>query len=219
MRSTSILKWSLITGVAAILAVTLWGWLWCCLHNPGGSSFSGTAAKQLLAWGRLAGLLTALAFLFQLISMGRGRLLERAFAKPALVKIHRRLGIATLALLAAHVVLLFIAKSEIHDETFWQGIRGFLSDRSYGTLAAAGLAAYLVVIAFSLLFIQKKIPFPIWKKSHYWAYAAIGLLFLHQIFYGLDFALSPAFRWFWIAVFVLAALDAAVWKIRLWRQS
>lgn len=56
--------------------------------------------------------------------------------------------------------------------------------------------------------------FPKWKPTHYAVYLCLPLLFMHQIFLGADLASSMAFRIFWIALFVLAYADAAVWRIR-----
>ncbi len=214
MRSTigKIIGWS---AIGSAVLVTLGCWAAFNLSGPAGNQFAGSTGTRLALYGRLAGLLCALAFLFLLLSMGKGRLLERCFAKVNLARWHRRLGLATLGLLIVHFVLIFAGRAQLYDENFLTLLRQFALTPGWGMVTAAGALLLLGVWIFCVLFVRRKMSFPAWKKTHYAVYAVVVLLFFHQVNYGVDLANHAAFRYFWIAIFALTLLDAALWRIRL----
>ena len=168
----------------------------------------------MLVYGRLAGLLAGLSFVFLLVTMGKGRLSEKLLPKMLLVKIHRKLGGTVLFFVLLHFALVFAAKSKLYDDNFFTLVSGFATDGKWGSAAIAGAVLLIVVLTFCLLFILKKMKFQQWKPTHYLVYAVVVLLFFHQIIYGFDFVNHEAFRIFWTVIAALALLDAVIWKIR-----
>ncbi len=207
MKKTGLLIGLAAAAIVVAAAVIFWFFL-------NREDLDSTKESMLLSWGRLAGILAALAFLFQLLSMGKGRTMEHCFRKPPVIRLHKVFGYCALVLIAVHVPLIFAGRSISFDESFSDSLRSFAFDRGWGSLACFGAVLFLAVIVFCAAFQRKFIKFPFWKKTHLFVYAALAALFFHQIFFGRDFTASKWFLAFWIAMFALAFLDAAVWKIR-----
>ena len=65
----------------------------------------------LLSIARWAGILAMFVILFQLLSMGKGRTLEKIVSKPQLVKLHRKVIWPLLLLIPLHVSLVVYGRS------------------------------------------------------------------------------------------------------------
>ncbi len=212
--SDTLKKWCGTVTAAGITAAVIVWWLIININSPHGNQFEASGAVQMLVYGRLAGLLAGLSFVFLLVTMGKGRLSEKLFPKSWLVKIHRRLGGTVLFFVLLHFVLVFAAKSDLYDDSFFNLVSDFAADGKWGTAAVCGAVLLIAVLIFCLLFVLKKMKFQQFKPTHYLVYAVVILLFFHQIFYGFDFVNHKAFRIFWTVLAALALLDAVVWKIR-----
>lgn len=169
---------------------------------------------MLLRLARWAGLLAMLVILFQLLSMGKGRTLDSWISKQRLVLWHRR-GLWTLApLMLLHVVLVLYGRSLEYEDTLSETLRDVLLDGRWGTMTAVGMLILLIALIASGLFLRKKLAFPTFKKTHLLMYLAAPLLFIHQIFFGLDFITSKTLTWAWSLLCAGVAADLVIWKIR-----
>lgn len=194
---------------AQLLAV-VGSWAWFHVRHPLGNLLSGDSIGRLLAWGRLAGLLAALAILFQLALVGRLWWVERCCGLDRLTRMHHILGFVLLPLLVLHPILVTLGHAAQADVGYWaQTVDFFKTWR--GMLAGdMGLVLMAAAAGFSVLVLMKRLRYEAWYATHLALYIAFALAFWHQVVAGSDFADHPAFKGYWIvlAAFVLANLVA-----------
>ncbi len=169
----------------------------------------------LLTIARWFGLLAMLLILFQLLSMGKGRTLEKLIRKQQLVKLHRKGAWPLLLVILLHAGLVVYGRSLEYEDSILETLRDFFLDGKWGSLTGIGMAVLLFALTMSILFLNKKFLYPTFKKTHLLMYVAAPALFLHQIFFGLDFITSNILTAVWIALCSSAALDLLIWKARL----
>jgi predicted ferric reductase len=169
----------------------------------------------LLNIARWAGILAMLVILFQLLSMGKGRTLEKLLSKPQLVNLHRKAIWPLLILIPLHAGLVVYGRSIEYDDSILETLRDFYLDGKLGSLTGIGILVLLFALTISILFLQRKISFPTFKKAHLLMYVAAPALFFHQIFFGLDFVSSRLLCTAWILLCGAAATDLIIWKVRL----
>jgi len=171
--------------------------------------------SHFLTIARWSGLLAMLLILFQLLSMGKGRTLEKLISKQQLVKLHRKGAWPLLFVILLHVGLVVYGRSVEYEDSILETLRDFFLDGKWGALTGSGMAVLLFALTMSILFLNKKILYPTFKKTHLLMYVAAPALFLHQIFFGLDFITSNILTAAWIALCGSVALDLLIWKARL----
>lgn len=164
---------------------------------------------------RWAGILATGIMLFQLLSMGKGRTLEKLVNKQQLVQLHRKGMWPLLLLITLHVSLVVYGRSLEYEDTPFTTLRSFYLDGKWGSLTGIGILVLLFALTISVLFLYKKILFSTFKKFHLLMYVAAPALFFHQIFFGLDFVSSKILCIAWIALCAAVAADILVWKVRL----
>lgn len=169
----------------------------------------------VLTIARCCGLLAMLIILFQLLSMGKGRTLEKLVSKQQLIKFHRKGIWAILTLILLHAGLVVYGRSREYDDSILETLRDFYLDGKWGSLTGIGTGLLLFALVMSILFLSKKILYPTFKKTHLLMYVAAPALFFHQIFFGLDFIASNILTAVWIALCGSVALDLLIWKTRL----
>jgi predicted ferric reductase len=200
--------WWALAGAQLLIVVGCW--LWFHTHHATGNLLTGDPVGQLLAWGRLAGLLAVLAILFQLMLIGRVRWVERSFGMDRLTRLHHVVGFALLLLLLLHPVLLTFGHALQADVSYWEQVSDFCKTWRGLLTAVIGLSLVMTVSVFSVLVILKRVRYELWYATHLLLYVAFGLTVLHQVVSGSDFTDHPAFRYYWLALyaFVLANLLA-----------
>lgn len=169
----------------------------------------------VLTIARWCGLLAMLFILFQLLSMGKGRTLEKLISKQQLIKFHRKGVWAILPLILLHVGLVIYGRSVEYEDSILETLRDFYLDGKWGSLTGTGMMVLLFALTMSILFLNNKILYPTFKKTHLLMYVAAPALFFHQIFFGLDFIASNILTAVWIALCGSVALDLLIWKARL----
>jgi predicted ferric reductase len=169
----------------------------------------------LLIIARWAGILAMLVILFQLLSMGKGRTLEKILNKPQLVKLHRKGIWPLLLLIPLHVSLVVYGRSLEYEDSIVETLRDFYLDGKWGSLTGIGILVLLFALTMSVLFLNKKILFSTFKKTHQLMYIAAPALFFHQIFFGLDFVSSKLLYTAWILLCGAVATDLIIWNVRL----
>jgi predicted ferric reductase len=169
----------------------------------------------VLTVARWCGLLAMLIILFQLLSMGKGRTLEKLFSKQQLIKFHRKSVWAILPLILLHGGLVVYGRSLEYEDSILETLRDFYLDGKWGSVTGIGSVLLLFALTMSILFLRKQISFPTFKKTHLLMYVAAPALFFHQIFFGLDFITSNILTAVWIALCGSVALDLLIWKARL----
>lgn len=169
---------------------------------------------QLFVIGRWAGILAMCVFLFQLVSMGRGRTTEKFARKAMLSKSHFFCGWLAAALTVTHAGLIMTARSLSYGDDFAKTCTDFLLDGSWGSITLAGILLLAVSLTCAALFRRRKLSFQTFRKTHFLMYLAVALLFGHQIFCGMDFAASKFWLTVWTVFCGIFVADVVVWKVR-----
>ncbi len=148
----------------------------------------GASGAALLVAGRGAGMAAAMLLMLQFVLSARIRLLDRVFGLDRLLVAHRYAGIVAAVLVTAHPVLLAAGgRPEAPTPAYDIGEKlGF----------AAAILVYLVVVT-SLWRGLMRMPYEAWRRTHWVAFAVVGVVSIHSLAIGSDVATGWA-RWFWI---------------------
>ncbi len=177
----------------------------------------------LNALGRLAGLVASDLLLVQVVLIARIPLLERAFGQDRIVRLHRLIGLTSVTLMLAHVVLntwgyaggrLLAWPATLWDLTW--NYPGML-------LAVAGAACLGMVVVTSLRAARHRLRYESWHLLHLYAYLGVGLALPHQLWTGQEFLASEPATVFWWTFWALAAGSVLVFRVglpllRSWRH-
>jgi predicted ferric reductase len=192
----------LLSQVAVIIAF----WLSYHLHHIMGNQLTGDLAGQLLAWGRLAGLLAAFGILTQIVLIGRVKWVERVFGLDRLTRLHHIIGFALIGALLAHPCLVTAGHARQSDTTQWAQFLDFC--RSWPGVFAAAVAfaimAFAMVISVLIVIKRLRMRYEVWYATHLTFYIAIALAFSHQLNVGSDLIASRWFALYWKLLYVFA---------------
>lgn len=196
--------------LASQLAIIAGFWWWNHAHHQFGNQLTGDLTGQLLAWGRLAGLLAAFGCLLQIVLVGRVRWVERVFGLDRLSRLHHYVGFALLAAILAHPVLVTVGHARQADVSLGAQLADFVG--KWEDVGSALVAAAIMVLAlgFSVLVVMKRIGYEFWHATHLALYVALALAFGHQISVGWDLTSNPWFRGYWIALYLFVGVNL-VW--------
>ncbi len=178
----------------------------------GGLDQLSTPGGPFTAAGQLTGLLGAYLALIQLVLMGRSPWLDEALGMDRLAWAHRWLGFATVWLIGAHGVLIATGYG-LGDG---QGPIGeavtLLTTYPYVLWATVGFGLFVLVGVTSLRAARRRLTYETWFYLHLYAYLAIALGFLHQLFTGADFLHDQLAAGYWISLYVTAAALVIVFR-------
>ena len=202
--------WWALAGTQLLAVVGLW--FWFHTHHPTGNLLAEDSSGMLLAWGRLAGLLAVLSILFQLLLIGRVRWVARSFGMDRLTRLHHRVGFALILLLLLHPVLLTYGHALQADVSCWEQVVDFCKTWRGVLTAVVGLGLIIAATLFSVLVLLKRLRYELWYATHLLLYLAFGLTVLHQVVSGSDFTDHPAFKYYWIALYVFVLLNLLAYR-------
>ncbi len=177
----------------------------------------GDAGRQLIAYGRLSGLLLVLLVMLQLILIGRTGWVERIFGLDKLSRLHHLIGIGLVTLLAAHPLLLIFGYAARTGNDWWNQ---FLDFQNWQNVLAATVAAglFFVVVLASAMVVGKKLKYETWYFIHLIAYLAILLAFGHQLAVGRDLQ-DKNFVAYWYGLYAFVLLNFLYYRVfLLWRN-
>lgn len=207
----------LVAGSTLWLSLLLVVWWWL---TGGGLSDLGRWATGLQSVGRITGLVAAVLLLAQVVLMARVPVLEQAFGRDRLVRIHRVVGLTSFDLMVAHVVLItwgYAAGSvAAAPATLWDLVVNYPGM----LLAAAATLCLVLVVVTSVRAARRRLRYESWHLMHLYAYLGVGLAIPHQLWTGTDFTSSPGRQAFWWTAWGLAASSVLVWRVGLplWRN-
>jgi ferredoxin-NADP reductase/DMSO/TMAO reductase YedYZ heme-binding membrane subunit len=201
--------WDLGVLVAAnaVAVVGLW---W----RQGGIAEIHDAAGLLTSLGRVTGMVGALLALVQLLLLARVPLLA-GIALDRVTTWHRWNGIACVALLVAHTVLIAAGYALADGIGLPREIGRLLSDYTGVALATVGLALLVAAAATSAAAVRRRLGGRAWRALHVTVYAAVALAFAHQLATGHEFQRQPVARAYWWALY--GATLAAIVGLRVVR--
>ncbi len=186
----------------------------------GGLQALDSGADALTSLGRLTGLVAADLLLVQVLLMARVPVLERAYGRDQLVRIHRVVGFTSFNLMLAHVVLIVwgYAAGQVAQtpSTLWNmtwEYPGML-------LAVAGTACLVLSVVTSVRVARARMRYESWHLLHLYAYLGVGLALPHQLWTGQTFTSSKAATIFWWGLWAAAVTATMIWRVLLplWRS-
>jgi predicted ferric reductase len=196
---------ALLAAANAIAVVSLWG--------AGGVRDIHDAASLLTGLGRVAGLLGAYLVLVQLLLLARLPVLDRLVGFERLTVWHRANGLAALALLLAHAVLITAGYTVGDRISLPAEVSRLLTGYPGVITATAGLAALIAVTVTSVVAVRRRLRYETWYFVHLYAYLAVALAFSHQLATGSDFVGEPAARAYWYALYAITFGAIVVFRL------
>ena len=179
----------------------------------GGLDQLGTTAGALTAAGQLTALLGTYLALIQLVLMGRSPWLDEAFGMDRLAVAHRWLGFATVWLIAAHGVLTTTGYAMGDGAGVVDELAMLLTTYPYVLWATAGFGLFVLVGVSSVRAARRRLSYETWYGLHLYAYLAIALAFLHQLFVGADFMHDQLAAIYWIGLYVVTAALVLTFRV------
>ena len=209
--------WRDASGVLAWASLLIVVALWVA---GGGVQQLGPGGIGLSSVGRLTGLVSADLLLLQVLLMARLPIVERAWGQDELVRRHRLVGLWSVNLMVAHVVLITLG----YAATARTGVVGELWTLvvSYPgmLLATAGTAILVLVVATSVRRARSRLRYETWHLLHLYAYLGVGLALPHQLWTGSDFLDRPLATAFWWTAWAVTAGSVVLCRLGLplWRS-
>jgi predicted ferric reductase len=186
---------ALLVGIGALI-LAMW-------VRHGGLDQLHSVSGIFIAFGQLTALYGAYLALVQLVLMSRAPWLEQVFGIYRLAAIHRWVGFACLWLLVGHGVGTTIGYALGDRSSVLAEAWTLLTTYPYVLMATVGFALFVAVAVTSIRAARRRLSYETWFGIHLYAYLAIALAFLHQLFVGADFVHDPVARGFWIALYVV----------------
>ena len=172
-----------------------------------------TLGGQLTAIGQLTGLYAAYLALIQLVLMSRSPWLDQVFGMDGLAVAHRWLGFATVWLLLGHGVFIVTGYALGDGSNVVEEAITLVTTYPYVLMASVSGALFGLVAITSIRAARRRLSYETWYGLHLYAYLAIALGFLHQLFVGADFIHDPIAVGYWVALYVITAAFILVFRI------
>jgi predicted ferric reductase len=169
----------------------------------GGLDQLGTPAGLATGLGQITALIGTYLALAQIVLMARVPWIDHVVGSDRLMAWHRWLGLGTISLLTAHVVLTTVGWSMSSGANV---IGEFIAmNETWDILiASVGIALLLVVAVTSIRAIRSRLSYETWYGVHLYAYLGIALAFVHEITMGTDLIDDPVALGYWIGLYVVA---------------
>ncbi len=163
-------------------------------HLPGG---------QLIALGRLFGLLATFSILLEVLLIGRIPFIEESFDLHENMELHRLNGYLMLLSISAHIVFFVIGYGVGGHLGWWPQFLQLNTQFEDVFKATIGTMIFFAATAVSVQAVRKRMRYEIWFLSHLTIYAAVLLTFLHQVNSGGDFVKQQWFVAYWYMLYLL----------------
>ena len=206
-------RWSVgATQIVAVLVANgvliLGMWL-----RHGGLDQLSTLDGQLTAIGQLTGLFGTYLALLQLVLMSRSPWLDQVFGMDGLAVAHRWLGFATVWLLLGHGLFITVGyalgdRTGVVDEFVT-----LITTYPYVLMALVSGVLFAAVAISSMRAARRRLSYETWYGIHLYAYLAIALGFLHQLFVGTDFMHDPLAVAYWVLLYVVTVALVLVFRV------
>jgi predicted ferric reductase len=183
-------------------------WLW-----HGGLEQLDTLGGQLTAIGQLTALFGTYLALIQLVLMSRSPWLDQAFGLDGLAAAHRWLGFACVWLLLGHVVFTTVGYGLGDGSGVVAEFLTLISTYPYVLMALASGGLFAMVAISSIRAARRRLSYETWYGLHLYAYLAIALGFLHQLYTGADFIHDPVAVGYWVALYVATVALVLVFRV------
>ena len=184
--------------------------MWVRHGAPGEFSSPGGAITAL---GQLAALEGAYLALVGLVLMGRSPWLDEAFGMDRLAWAHRWLGFATIWLIGGHIALTVTGYAIGDGQGVIAELVTLVWTYPFVLWALVGFLVFVMLGVTSVRASRRRLSYESWYFLHLYAYLAIGLAFLHQLFAGADFIHDQLAAIYWISLYVVAVALVLVFRV------
>jgi predicted ferric reductase len=205
--------WS-VTAVELVLIAVANGVLILAMWVRHGGLEQATSVGGLLTGaGQVTALLGTYLALIQLVLMSRSPWLDQVFGMDRLAAAHRWIGFATVWLLLGHGLFTTIGYA-IGDRTnLVAEFLTLITTYPYVLMATVSGGLFAAVAISSIKRARRKLSYETWYGIHLYAYLAIALGFLHQLFVGTDFIHDPVAVAYWVGLYVVTVGLVLVFRV------
>ncbi|MBO0812722.1 MAG: ferric reductase-like transmembrane domain-containing protein [Microlunatus sp.] len=172
-------------------------------------------ASGLAATGRLSGLFSAQLLLVQVLLMSRLPLLEQAYGRIRLAKIHRAVGLWSVWLMVTHIVMAVAGRASASLSGVLSALRKILTDYPGVLLAAGGTVCLIMVVATSVRSARRKLRYESWHLLHLYGYLGAAMALPHQLWAGDEFTSRPVATIYWWGLWGVTAVAVIIWRVLL----
>jgi len=166
-----------------------------------GSTFGGV----LTGIGQLTALYGTYLALIQLVLMSRSPWLDQVFGIDRLAAAHRWIGFATVWLLLGHGIFTTLGYAIGDRQDPLAEFMTLVTTYPYVLMATVSGGLFAAVAISSIRKARRRLSYETWYGIHLYAYLAIALGFLHQLFVGTDFIHDPVAVAYWVSLYIVAA--------------
>ena len=171
------------------------------------------ARRQLTAIGQLTALFGTYLALVQLVLMSRSPWLDQVFGMDGLAVAHRWLGFATVWLLLGHGVFTTVGYALGDRSNVVEEFVTLITTYPYVLMATVSGVLFAAVAISSMRAARRRLSYETWYGIHLYAYLAIALGFLHQLFVGTDFIDDPVAVAYWVLLYVVTIALILVFRV------
>jgi len=197
---------AVLAAQAAVIAV-----IWIVHGGP--DQLTEGPAGILTAIGQVTALYGTYLALIQLVLMSRSPWLEETFGMDGLAVAHRWLGFTTVWLLLAHGIATTIGYALSDRVNVVQEFLTLITTYPYVLMATVSGGLFALVAVTSVKAARRRLAYETWYGLHLYAYLAIALGFLHQLFVGADFMHDQLAAIYWILLYLATAALVLAFRI------
>ena len=173
------------------------------------SSFGGI----LTGIGQVTALFGTYLALIQLVMMSRSPWLDQVFGMDRLAAAHRWIGFATVWLLLGHGIFTTIGYAIGDRSNPVSEFLTLITTYPYVLMATVSGGLFAAVAISSIRKARARLSYETWYGIHLYAYLAIALGFLHQLFVGTDFIHDPVAVAYWVGLYVVTVGLVLVFRV------
>jgi predicted ferric reductase len=197
-RTWSVTAVEIILVLVANAALILAMWV-----RHGGLDQASTVGGTLTGIGQLTALYGTYLALIQLVLMSRSPWLDQVFGMDRLAAAHRWIGFATVWLLLGHGVFTTLGYAIGDRQNPVPEFVTLVTTYPYVLMATVSGGLFSAVAISSVRMARRRLSYETWYGIHLYAYLAIALGFLHQLFVGTDFIHDPVAVAYWVGLYVV----------------
>ena len=179
----------------------------------GGLDQLSTLGGILTGIGQVTALFGTYFALIQLVLMSRSPWLDQVFGIDRLAAAHRWLGFGTVWLLLGHGVFTTIGYALGDRANAVAEFLTLVTTYPYVLMATVSGGLFAAVAISSIRMARRRLAYETWYGIHLYAYLAIALGFLHQLFVGTDFIHDPVAVAYWVGLYVATAALVLVFRV------
>ncbi len=185
-----------VLAAQAVVIAALW------IAHGGPDQLAEGPAGILTAIGQVTALYGTYLALIQLVLMSRSPWLDETFGMDGLAVAHRWLGFTTVWLLLGHGIATTVGYALGDGVNVVQEFVTLITTYPYVLMATVSGGLFALVAITSIKAARRRLAYETWYGLHLYAYLAIALGFLHQLFVGADFMHDQVAAIYWILLYV-----------------